>query len=103
MPPWWWARVGLRLPLRHAFASSSTVLGEAPGMLVVGRSIAQWVWLRTLSLAVPSSSASMWVAHKCRVKAMPVVSAGNGDTLRYCLPSCRRCYGALVLPLRPSG
>jgi hypothetical protein len=45
------------------------VLWDAPDLLMVGRSVARWVRL------------SMWVAPKCRAKAIPVVGVGNGDIL----------------------
>jgi hypothetical protein len=63
-PPWWGARVWLQLPVWHASCASLPDDG-------------------------PSNGASMWVAPKCRAKAMPVVCASNGDTeaLLWC---CRR-------------
>jgi hypothetical protein len=67
-------------------------------------SIAQWVRLRTVSsvlpLSYPSNSVTMWVTAKCQVKDMPVIDAVNDNILRWHLPSCSRCYGALVLSLR---
>jgi hypothetical protein len=47
-PPWWWARVGLR-----ASASSSSVLQVAPGLLVVGRSVARWMRVWAVSSVLP--------------------------------------------------
>jgi hypothetical protein len=43
----------------------------------------------------PSNGASMWVAPKCRAKAMPVVCASNGDT-----EALLWCFGAAVEALR---